>query len=98
MEAALFAGRSVGRSVGRWVYTDIAIVAALARALQSSFAHAFLSSEILVLFWFCFPGPSFFIIICSFFLTAVEDCSIFLACFGRVLGSYSSALLQVLPP
>jgi hypothetical protein len=61
MEAALFAGRSVGRSV----YTDIAIVAALARA---PFAHAFLSSEILVLFWFCFRGASFFnIIICSFF-------------------------------
>jgi hypothetical protein len=58
----MFAGRSVGRSVA--VHTDIAIVAGLARA---PFAHAFLSSEILVLFWFCFRGASFFIIICSFF-------------------------------
>jgi hypothetical protein len=50
------------------------------------------------LFWICFRGASFFIVICSFFLIAVADCGIFLACFGRVLGSYSSAFLQLSPP
>jgi hypothetical protein len=93
MEAALFAGRSFGRSVGVHGHRHSCC------PCPSSFLHThFCQAKS----WFCFGFA--FVVLRSLsssvasFLTTVEDCSIFLACFGRVLGSYSSAFLQVSPP